>query len=158
MNDSHTFRASKKKAFLLLLGSLTFVAVGIWISAEKPLLGWICAGFFGLGIPASLFMMLPNAMFLRLDPEGFEMGSVFGAKKILWSEVNGFRISSIRGVQLIEIVFNENYARQKIGRAVASTVSGMEGGIPNNYDAPLEEVLAALNSWKERFAAQEQLE
>ena len=154
MNDFRTFRASKKKAFLLLLGSLVFVAAGIWMSAEKPFLGWVCAGFFGLGIPASLFMMLPNAMFLRLDHEGFEMGSVFGGQKIRWSEVDGFHISSIRGTQMIEINFNENYTRQKIGRAVASTVSGMEGAIANSYDAPLGEVLAALNSWKERFGEQ----
>ncbi|OQA33076.1 MAG: hypothetical protein BWY57_01482 [Betaproteobacteria bacterium ADurb.Bin341] len=82
------------------------------------------------------------------------MGSMFGSQKILWSEVDGFRISSIRGAKMIEILFNENYTRQKIGRAVASTISGMEGAIANSYNAPLGEVLATLNSWKDRFAAQ----
>jgi hypothetical protein len=152
MNESHTFRASKKKALLLLLGSLVFVALGVLMSEEKPLIGWLCAGFFGLGIPASLFMMLPNAMFLRLDREGFEMGSMFGSQKVLWAEVNGFQISSIRGAKMIEILYNENYTRQKVGRAVASAMSGMEGAIANNYNASLDEVLNTLRSWKERYA------
>lgn len=154
MNDTHTFRAGKVKALQLLLGSLAFVAAGIWMSAEKPILGWICAGFFALGVPVSLLMMLPNSLFLRLDRDGFEMGSLFGSQKILWSEVDGFRISSIRGAKMIEIVFNENHTRQKAGRAVASAVAGMEGAIANSYDAPLAEVLASLNSWKHRFATQ----
>lgn len=152
MNESHIFRTSKKKAFLLLLGSLAFVAGGVSMTSEYPLLGWLGAGFFGLGIPASLLMMLSNAMFLRLDSEGFEMGSMFGSQKILWSEVDGFRISSIRGANMIEILFNENYSRQKIGRAVSSTISGMESAIANVYNAPLGEVLATLNSWKARYA------
>ncbi|MGE4529851.1 MAG: STM3941 family protein [Acidithiobacillus sp.] len=154
MNDTHTFRASKVKALLTLLGSLAFVAAGIWISAEKPILGWICAGFFALGVPASILMMLPNYSFLRLDSDGFEMGSLFGSQKILWSEVDGFRICSNRGVKIIEIVFNENHTRHKVGRAVASAVARMEGAIANIYDAPLAEVLASLNSWKHRFATQ----
>jgi hypothetical protein len=152
MSESHTFRASKKKAFLLLLGSLTFVALGVLMLSEKPLVGWLCIGFFGLGIPASLFMMLPNAMFLRLDREGFEMGSIFGGQKILWVEVNGFQISSIRGAKMIEILYNENYTQQKVGRAVASAMSGMEGAIANNYNASLDELLSTLRSWKERYA------
>lgn len=152
MSDSRVFRASKKKAFFLLLGSLAFVAIAVFIAPENPLLGWSCAGFFGLGIPTSIFMMLPNAMFLRLDSEGFEMGAMFGSHRILWDEVDGFRISSIRGAKMIEIIYNENYKRQAVGRAVASAMSGMEGAIANSYNAPLDEVLGALLSWKERFA------
>jgi hypothetical protein len=151
MNDSHTFFASRRKAVLLLLGSILFVAGGIWMSNEKPVLGWLCAGFFALGIPASFLMMWPNAMYLRLNQEGFEMRSMFGRHMVLWSEVDGFRISSIRGAKMIEIIFNEAYTRQKLGRAVAASVSGMEGAIPNSYNASLDEVLRMLNRWKARF-------
>jgi hypothetical protein len=151
MNNSHTFYASKIKAVLLLLGSILFVAGGIWMTNEKPLLGWLCAGFFALGVPASFLMMLPKSMYLRLDQEGFEMGSLFGRHKILWDEVDGFRISSIRGAKMIEIIFSEAYTRQKIGRAVAASVSGMEGAIANSYNASLDEVLQSLNLWKARF-------
>jgi hypothetical protein len=28
----------------------------------------------------------------------------------------------------------------------------MEGGIANNYDAPLDEILVTLNEWRERYA------
>lgn len=151
MTESHTFRASKKKASLLFLGSICFVVLGVLMASEKPLLGWLCAAFFGLGIPASIFMMLPNAMFLRLDHEGFEMGAAFGRQKILWSEVDGFQISSIRGNKMIEILYNENYGRQKVGLAVASAMAGMEGAIANSYESSLEEVFDALVAWKERY-------
>ena len=154
MNNSVTFRASKLKAFLLFVGSILFVAAGVWMADEKPLIGWLCAGFFGLGIPASILMLLPNALFLRLDESGFEMGSLFGSKKLLWEEIDGFRIASIRGAKMIEILFSDTYTQQKLGRAIASSVSGMEGAIANSYDAPLDEVLAALNSWKSRYGKQ----
>lgn len=122
MNESHVFRASKKKAFLLLIGSIVFVGLGVFIAPEKPLLGWLCAGFFGLGIPVSFFMMLPNAMFLRLDSDGFEMGSMFGSHRTLWRKVDGFRICSLHGTKMIEILYNTNYKRQKGSRSCLGDV------------------------------------
>lgn len=96
-------------------------------------------------------MMLPNAMYLRLDEEGFEMGSLRRTHKIKWADVEGFQIGSISGAKMIAIIYSREYESQKFGRAVAASLSGMEGAIPNSYNATLEDVLNSLNSWRVRF-------
>ena len=151
MNNIITFKASRKKAILILIGSLCFVALGVFTPLEKPWVGWLCAAFFSLGVPASFLMLLPNAMYLRLDEEGFEMGSPFGKQKIKWDDVSSFSIGSVRGAKMIAITFSQQYKQQKFGRAVSASLSGMEGAIANSYDASLDEVLMSLKKWKERF-------
>lgn len=150
-----TFRASRKKALLLLSGSLCFVALGVWASSEMPWVGWGSAAFFGLGVPMSLLMLLPGAVYLTLDTEGFELGTFFRKHRTNWSDVVRFEIGAIGTNRMIAISFTQGYEQQQFSRALASSLAGMEGAIPNSYDAPLEEILAALNSWKSRFSRTE---
>jgi hypothetical protein len=132
MSESLTFRASRAKGLLVLVLSWCFVA---------------------LGIPVGLFMIFsPNAMYLRLDQEGFEMGSLIRKLRIKWTDVRGFEMRRIHHNRMIAIIYAPHYNEQKIGRAVASTISGMEGGIANNYNASLDEILKTLNEWRARYA------
>jgi hypothetical protein len=132
MTESLTFRASRAKGLLVLVLSWCFVA---------------------LGIPVGLFMIFsPNAMYLRLDQEGFEMGSLIRKLRIKWTDVRGFEMRRIHHNRMIAIIYAPHYNEQKIGRAVASTISGMEGGIANNYNASLDEILKTLNEWRARYA------
>src|SRR5262245_20535442 len=149
--NSLTFAASRGKALLLLLASICFVALGAWATSEKPLLGWLAVAFFGLGIPLSLLMLLPNSMYLRLDEEGFEMGSFLRKHKYKWTDVAAFEMASIRGAKMIAIAFHPDYKQQQLGRAVAASLSGMEGAISNSYNATLEEIVEALTTWKRRY-------
>jgi hypothetical protein len=152
MADELTFTASRKKAAFVLLASIAFVVIGYFMRVEKPLIGWACMIFFGLGIPLGLIMMFsPNSMYLRLDTEGFEMGSFVKTNRIKWTDVAGFELASIRGAKMIAIIYAPHYEGQKIGRAVAENLSGMEGAIPNNYNAPLDELLKTLNEWQARY-------
>jgi len=151
-NDStRTFAASRKKAVWLFLGSLCFIALGVWISSEKPWLGWITVAFSTLGIPASFAMFLPGAMYLKLDAEGFELKSLFNTHRTKWTDVAGFRIGTLHHNRMIAIVYHPSYQRQKLGRALASSLAGMEGAIPNSYNASLDEILQSLDMWKSRF-------
>jgi hypothetical protein len=145
------FKASLKKALLLLAISVCFVVLGIWLTTERPILGWLCVGFFGLGIPASLLMMRPIATYLRLDEQGFEIVAMSRRTAFKWSDVEGFYVGSIRGAKMIGIAFSPEYTKQRAGRAIASALSGMEGAIADSYNAPIEEVCRTLNEWKARF-------
>jgi hypothetical protein len=119
---------------------------------ERPFLGWLTVAFFGLGIPVSLLMMLlPNSTYLRLDEEGFEMGSFVRRHKFKWTDVADFRIGSISGAKMIAIIFHPEYKQQQLGRAVAATLSGMEAAISNQYNATLEQILEALTTWRQRY-------
>jgi hypothetical protein len=146
MQTEIVFPASRLKALLLLAGSCAFVAIGVLMSREKPLIGWVSVMFFGLGIP------LPNKVYLRLDPRGFEIGSPFSKKLTRWKDVERFYIGAVRGARLIAIVYRPGYSEQQALRKVSSKVAGMEGAIPNSYAASREEVLKALNEWHARHA------
>jgi hypothetical protein len=152
MADELTYHASRSKAGLILLASVAFVVMGYFMRVEKPFVGWACMIFFGLGIPVGLMLLFsPNSTYLRLDQEGFEMGSFAQKTRIKWTDVAGFELASIRGAKMIAIIYAPHYEGQKTGRAVAENLSGMEGAIANSYDAPLAEVLKTLNEWQARY-------
>jgi len=150
MHDQLVFKASLKKAVLVLFISICFVAIGVWMTDEKPVMGWLCVGFFGLGIPASLVMMRPNTTYLKLTAEGFEIVGMARVTAYKWSDVDHFRVASIRGAKMVGIAFSSEYTQQRAARAVASALAGMEGAIPDSYTASVEEVCRTLNEWRSR--------
>jgi hypothetical protein len=150
MEPQVIFRGSVRKALIVLLISIGFVVLGAWATAERPILGWLCIGFFGLGIPASLLMMRPNSTYLKLDADGIDVVSMWRHHKLEWSDLDGFRMASIHGARMIAIDYSSAYTKQKAGRALASALSGMEGAIADHYTVPLDQVLQALNDWKAR--------
>ena len=151
------FPASRFKAVFLFFGSIAFVALSVWLMRNgHPIVGWVGASFFSLGVPVSIIMLLPNMMYLRLTPEGFLMHSPLRSTFIRWSHVERFELCSIRGAPLIAIVHNDQYTELKKFRAVASFLSGgVESGVPNHYRASRAEVFAALNEWHGRYRQQE---
>jgi hypothetical protein len=151
MAASLRFPVSKKKAALLLLGSLGFVAIGWSLRAEHPIVGWLSVLFFGLGIPAAIYMLFTQRLYLLLDQAGFEMGSPFKTVRVAWNEVDGFESVSISGARMISILYNERYKDQQMLRGAAHALTGVEGAVPNNYTASMDEVLASLREWHARY-------
>jgi len=154
MQDELIFKASRKKALMILAISIGFVVLGVWLAPENPIIGWLCVGFFGLGIPVSLLMMRPNSAYLKLTPEGIEIVAAYRTTRIKWSEVEGFYVGSISGAKIIGVAYSPEYQKQEAGRAVASALSGMEGAIADSYTASIEDVCRTLNDWKARFDRQ----
>jgi len=149
------FYASRFKATSLLLGSVAFVALGWWMKEQHPLIGWLCVAFFSLGVPSALIMFLPGAMWLRLDPDGFERKSMGRRNKIRWKDVQSFKIGSIRGAKMIVINYRPQYENQQFARAAAKALTGMEGAIPNSYNVSLAKLEGVLNEWRNRFGQEE---
>lgn len=152
MQQELVYPASRKKALGLLAGCIAFFTLGIFIIKKDPLVGWITALFFGLGIPLSILMLFSRKVYLRLTVDGFEMASLFNKQSIRWSDVDGFRIGQIRNVKMIAIVYRPDYKDQKMLRKVSSSLAGMEGAIPNSYAVSQDALLATLNEWHARFA------
>ena len=154
MAELLVFRSSRLKALGILVGAVAFVCLGVWLAQEKPLVGWLCVGFFSLAIPVSLTMLLkPDVFYLRLDPDGFEMGSPFKRVRTRWIDVDGFEMGSIKGSKLISIRYRPSHTSGALMRRVSEHLSGMQGAIPNNYDRPLTAVLASLQEWHSRFGS-----
>ena len=152
MQNEIIYPASRVKALLLLFACIAFVAMGIFLSKQEPLVGWAGVAIFGLGLPTSLLMLFSNKVYLRLSAQGFEIGSLFGTKLILWGEVERFYIGAVKGTKMIAIVYRPGYSEQQVLRTISSSLTGIESAIPNSYTASLEEILKTLNEWHARYA------
>jgi len=151
MQQELIYRASIKKALFVLVVSICFVTVGLWMSTENPVVGRFFACFFAVGIPVSLLMMRPNSTYLRLDQSGFEIVTIFRRYALKWSEVEAFHLVKLSSAKAIGIVYSPEYTKQRTCRAVSSALSGVEGAIADQYCAPLQEICQTLNTWRERF-------
>jgi hypothetical protein len=152
MKETMYFPASKKKAALLLAGSVGFVLLGYQGRDESPFIAWITMVFFGLGIPVSFFMAFSKRIYLLLDNQGFEMGSPIKTVRVGWRDVVGFELMSMNGAKMIAIHYRQGYEGQRLLRGAARVASGLEGAIGNSYAASLPAILQALRDWHRRFA------
>jgi len=142
--------------WLCLLGSIAFVAAGVWATHEEDLsiLGLFSIGFIGLGIPVFLLKLLrPSANYLKLDEEGFNMVGLGIHNRTKWTEVEAFQMTQMDGQGWLKIIYSAEYKKQKIARSIASALGEMEGAIPNIYSEPLQDIFLNMTAWKKRYDA-----
>jgi hypothetical protein len=149
-----TFRGTRLKAGFAIFVAVCFVVTGVVISRKNAVLGWTFAAFWALCVPLGVIGLLPNATYLRLDEEGFEVGSLRGGRRTKWTDVAGFRIDSVNGARMIAVIYSSEYKQLQVTRRVVESLTGMQGAIGNLYNAPLEEILAALDSWRDHFSTE----
>lgn len=110
--------SSKKKSFLLLIGSLIFVGLGIWFVLEanslsdslrkSPLLirgiGVISILFFGLGIYAGIKGLIATRLILIISPKGLNVDPSKSKNDFIgWNEILGFDEINIHGTKIMII-------------------------------------------------------
>ncbi|WP_158989546.1 STM3941 family protein [Mucilaginibacter sp. L196] len=152
---------SKTKLALLLLLSLTFVALGLWIiqnaSSPENLDNWhrwkgLIAGFssiifFGGCSLAFLFMLFNNNPGLIVDDKGITINpGIFSNRFIPWNQVEKFSIQQVLQTKLIGVHLKnpEEYIEQQKGAWIKRTLKLNY----KNFGAPLS---IATNNLKGNF-------
>lgn len=123
--ESIEFYSSKKKSLLLLLGSITFVALGIWLlleadnltvwKARNPILtrgiGIASILFFGLGIFIGIKRVIKSEIALIIDSKGLNVNPKKSLTEFIkWSDINGFEEIKIQSTRIVIIgVKNPEY-------------------------------------------------
>ena len=150
--DPLTLRPPLYKAFVLLAVCCGFVAVGVWMVKSGEEMGYLCAGFFGLGIPVSLVQMLPGSTGLRIDASGFTVTNLYRKWAVPFSDIQEFFVvvlpaSRRRGVLNEMVGFNyvPGYDRARAGRALAQALANCEGALPDTYGMKAREMVDLLN-------------
>ncbi len=147
-------RPSRLKHLLLLTGCSAFVAAGAWMIAEgeRVVVGWLCAGFFGLGIPLSLVAMLPGASSLTLDRDGFAVRHLFVRRwRTRWLDAGPFAPRAVgRGTTLV--VYDEP-ARQGPAAEVSRRLSGASSALPDTYGLGARALADLMERWRRRARA-----
>ncbi|RFP13521.1 hypothetical protein D0T23_13955 [Duganella sp. BJB475] len=155
-SDVIVVSGNKMKAALVFLGSTAFVAIGVAMIRSGDNDGWGAVVFFGLCLLVSLYMLMPNAIRLKIDKNGVEMKTLFKPIKLAWSDVETFYVGGIRTglstTKLIGIKYSSTYNKARAGRQFSSSLTGMEGALPNHFSKSAEELCALLNDAKRRWS------
>jgi len=150
-NQPEIYRPKQLSNVILFLCCSTFVVLGVFAIEDVPLLGWLVVSFFGLGILVSLIQFYPNASYIKLNEEGFEVKSLFRAHFTKWSEVKDFRQGYISGNKMIFYNYTDKHKKWKSGKKISKFLSnGSEGAFQSAYNISTDKLMALMKDYKKR--------
>ncbi len=146
-----TLYPKKSSAIVLLLVCVAFVVMGLWLARSHGWMGYLCAGFFSLGIPLAIIRLLPGSTYLEIEEEGLTISEEFRKTLVPLNVIDEFFVVKLKrtGVTVHKMVgfnFVQSYDRSTIGRGVAKAFSECEGALPDTYGMKAEELAELLNS------------
>lgn len=141
----------KTSGLWLFVVSSLFVLIGIGLGNEQGWVGYACAAFFTLGAVAGIVKMIPGGAYLKLDETGFTYCNLFQEWTTPWSVVDRFYVvtqhhASMPVNRFVGFDYVPGYEHQRIGRQIATAVADCEGGLPDTYGMPAEELAQLMNS------------
>lgn len=103
--------SSKKKSSLLLVGSIIFVILCLFVltadvNLYKKVAGAVGLVFFGFGIYTSIRQLIKKKLMLVIDEQGINVNPEKSDEKILWQYIESFPIFYISGTKIILICVN----------------------------------------------------
>ena len=132
------------KRILLLLVALSFVAVGVFLVQGRSTMFWLSTGFFSLCALVFLVQLAPGSSYLTVDDEGIEFCALFRKSRIRWSDLSAFGVYQQRFSKFVGFDFAPDYAAGASGRAVAKSLTGFEGALPDTYGFRAEDLAELL--------------
>ncbi len=172
--ESIEFYSSKKKSLLLLLGSITFVALGIWLlleadnltvwKARNPILtrgiGIASILFFGLGIFIGIKRLIKSEIALIIDSKGLNVNPKKSLTEFIkWSDINGFEEIKIQSTRIVIIgVKNPEYwldketsvFRRKLMQFNISNYNSPFNIAASGLDISSDQLIETLNNYYDR--------
>lgn len=146
-------RPSKLKTLVLLIICLVFSFGGIFLIRKGDNMGWLVFSFFFIGVIVFIITLLPNSSYLKISVEGIEIKTLFKKSQMIsWGVIDEFGAAYIGVNKMVTINFNENYNQQKVGRNVASSLTGFEGALPDTYGMDASKLANLLNDYKNKFS------
>src|SRR6266849_225648 len=151
-----TVYPKKSRMVMLFLVCVAFVGGGILMIRDGQRMGWLCAGFFGLGIPVFLIQLYPKSSLLTVSEDGIEFCSLFRRSKLQWSDISEFGVYTIRqhGLPVSKMV-GLNYSReyQRLPNARALSKAGDLDHSPNRNFFTLMKARAIAGKYRARRIA-----
>ena len=99
---------SKQRAIRMILLCTPFVLIGIWMIADKPLLGWLCIGFFGLGYPLGNYNLIDRKPMIIINEIGIFDRSA-NSEFINWELIQDAYPINISGQKFICLIVDEKF-------------------------------------------------
>ena len=103
---------SKQRAIRLILLCTPFVLIGIWMLADKPLIGWLSIGFFGLGYPLGIYNLIDKRPMIIINEIGIFDRSA-NSEFINWELIEDAYPININGQKFICLLIDEKFKPSK---------------------------------------------
>lgn len=144
-----TLRSDRSAMLPLLVIALAFVAIGVWLRNDSPMLAWIDIIFFSACALVFLINMVPNGSYLRLTEEGFIVRNAFRSRVYQWDQVKEFGVSKV-GLRKM-VAWNPAEQPQKLTET-SGAPTGYVLTLPQTYGHSAEELADLLNGVRDRYA------
>jgi hypothetical protein len=145
MSDPLKVYPNRAKWMIAALACGIMTTAGVWIIGDGQWLGLVPTVFFGLGFVVSLILLLPNSSFLELDDNGFLFRNLFRESRFSWADIAGFEAHRLSMRKFVTFNFAQSYTASRRARALARTVSGAEGALPDTYGMFAEDLADLMN-------------
>jgi hypothetical protein len=154
-NDERILGASKTKWLAMLLGSATFVAIGLLIVPRRPFL-WVLIVFFGASVFMSFVALLPGTTYLRLTSEGYEQRAFFRTSKRSWRHIERFQAyrNPTSWNRRVGIIFDTSYKSHARARGFSRSLAGVDGALSDTYGLAADDLANLMNEWLNRYKRQ----
>lgn len=145
-------KPSRHRAIFLLVLSLVLVALSTSIFASgNVVLGWLCTGFFALGVLTASVSLMPGSGYLLLTPDGFEVRVLYRKTFIRWVDVRQFIPLVIHKRPMAAWDYVTGYEQRPILRSLSTRLGGAEAALPDTYGMSAEALSSLLNQWRVRY-------
>ena len=128
--------------------------MGGFLVAEGQWVGWLCLGFFGLGVVLGLATLIPGASYLELREDGFEFSSIYRKWFLRWSDVQEFFPQRIATNAMVCWNYAPGHVAPSLGRKLSAGLTGVEAGLPDTYGMAAPELAELMNQWRRRCVGQ----
>jgi hypothetical protein len=145
-----TLHASKAKMLGLVAISAVFVVIGIYMSPKEPVMGLLCAGFFGLCGIVGVLGLIPGGSYLLIERDGFTTSSLFRKHSYQWRDVGAFGVQRISRNKMVCWNFAPSYSGPKRGASISKTLTGIEAALPDTYGKKAEDLAELMNELRQR--------
>jgi hypothetical protein len=147
--DKLSLKPSKLKWGIMLLGSLAFLALVLFIVPpdEDPTMRWLAIGFSGLCALASIPGLLGIGG-LDLDRDGFTISAMGRKSRRTWRECSEFSILSMRGGPFVG--FSSETDSKNPASSISRGLVGETGMLPDKYGMKAKDLAALMNRWRAR--------
>jgi len=145
-----TLRPSPLKMLGLLVISAVFVTMGIFMSGEEPVMGYLCAGFFGLCGVVAITALIPGSAFLLLERDGFTFSSLFRKHSYQWRDIARFGVTRISRNSMVCWEFSPSFTGPKRGAKFSKSLTGVEAALPDTYGKKADDLADLMNELRQR--------
>ena len=144
-----SLKPSKLKWAIILLGSLAFVGIGVFVIPpdEDQMMRWLTIGFFSICALASLPGLLGIGG-LELDQGGFTILTLGKKTRRTWRECSEFSVIKMRGGPFVG--FSSETDSKHAAAGLARSLVGETGMLPDRYGMKAADLAVLMNRFRAR--------